>query len=420
MRRFGVIAGALLVGVIAVFAELDTAALSRDHPAIRYSTRPTSDPVAQLNRKIRDGAVSLVFDGPSGYLKSILKELNVPVESQMAVFSKTSRQLGLIEPHNPRTIFFNDSVVVAWMRGGFVELASLDPEQGAVFYTLEQQRRDNPQFIRHDDCLSCHQSEATLGIPGMMVRSMFTSPDGSPWLVLGGYTTDHRSPFEERWGGWYVTGNLGSLSHMGNTMINEPDAPDSTKVRQPSDIKSLNEKFDTTGYLTPYSDVAALLVFNHQMQMINLITRMGWESRIGLDGNSAEQGNLAQTARELVDYMLFIDETPIPAKLRGNSGFAEKFAALGPFDHQGRSLRQLALHRRLMQYPCSYMIYSDAFNALPARAKEALYGRMWQILSGRETGRKYAKLSSVDRETIVEILRDTKKDLPAYFRPVTN
>jgi hypothetical protein len=89
---------------------------------------------------------------------------------------------------------------------------------------------------------------------------------------------------------------------------------------------------------------------------------------------------------------------------------------LGPFDRQGRSLRQLNLDGRLMQYPCSYMIYSDAFNALPESAIALVYERLWQVLSGQDKDPRFAKLSMSDRQTVVEILRDTKKDLPNYFR----
>ena len=118
---------------------------------------------------------------------------------------------------------------------------------------------------------------------------------------------------------------------------------------------------------------------------------------------------------EFVDYLLFVDEAPMTARIEGTSGFAEKFAAYGPFDSKGRSLRQLNLDKRLMRYPCSYMIYSDAFNALVAQAKDAIYRRMWEVLSGQEMGKKYSRLSIEDRKAIVEILTETLKDLPDYF-----
>jgi hypothetical protein len=116
--------------------------------------------------------------------------------------------------------------------------------------------------------------------------------------------------------------------------------------------------------------------------------------------------------------MLFVDETPLAGKIEGTSGFTQKFSAEGPADARGRSLRQLDLERRLMRYPCSYMIYSQAFEALPAMAKDAVYRRMWEVLSGGDKQKPYDRLSLADRRAIVEILRDTKKDLPAYFQLV--
>jgi hypothetical protein len=409
----------LAAGATAALGGLDdTLAPPPDHPAISYFNylqHPGNDAVSELNRKLERGAVELRFENSSGYLRSVLGALHVPVESQIAVFSKTSLQAPLIEPANPRTIFFNDSVAVAWMRGGFMELASQDPEVGVIFHTLEQRLVDKPQFMRREDCLMCHISDASLGVPGMMVRSRFPAADGMPRLILGGYTTDQRSPFDERWGGWYVTGKTGALRHMGNTVFSSEDEAATIPVTIGN------------GYLAPYSDIAALLVFNHQMHMTNLLTRIGWEARAGAYDASHFMPNakrrdlpavLREAAKDLVDYLLFVDEAPLPGGIQSTSGFAEKFAAPGPADSKGRSFRQLDLGKRLLRYPCSYMIYTLAFDNLPGPARDAIYSRMWQILSGAEKGAKYERLSLEDRQAIVEILRDTKKGLPAYFQPV--
>jgi hypothetical protein len=230
-----------------------------------------------------------------------------------------------------------------------------------------------------------------------------------PKLILGGFATDHRSPLEERWGGWYVTGTTGTTRHLGNTMVagDEPAKP------VPAHLESLQGKFETSAYLSPYSDIAALMVFNHQIRMTNLIIRVGWEARAAPANQRTKI--LRDAAAELVDYLLFVDEAPLPAKMQGASGFAEWFAAQGPRDRHGRGFRQLDLENRLMRYPCSYMIYTPAFDSLPAEARAAIYQRMWEILSGREKGAKYARLSPADRQAIVEILRETKPGVPAYF-----
>src|SRR5579863_5790308 len=434
MRNNILVCGMLILAAsaAATFADLQGLFLpGLDHPAIQYHTRPTSDLVAKLNLDIQSGKVQLKFDGAQGYLRSVLEAMKVPVESQIVTFSKNSVQSYRISPKNPRTLFFNDAVTVGWVRGGFIELAAEDPEQGVIFYTLNQNESGKPQFVRRDNaCLGCHDSLNSAGVPGVLVRSVATAPDGRSFRWLGNYVTDHRSPLAQRWGGWYVTGNSGSIRHMGNTMIADPAKPDAIVTGPTLNLDNLKDKFDTDAYLSPYSDIVALLVFEHQMHMTNLISRIGWEARFAsFEAQSANRKDgqtatiptdlnppLSESANEIVDYMLFVDEAPLGGRIRGTSGFIEKFSAEGPFDGKGRSLRQFDLQRRMMRYTCSYMIYSDAFDALPMEARDAIYKRTWHILSGQEKDKRYSRLNRADRQAIVEILRKTKKDLPAYFQ----
>lgn len=396
----------MLLALLALWlADLDGVFRSPlSHPAIHYNAPAPNNVVAQLNRRLEGGEVQLKPEPVSGYLRSVLAALDVPIESQMAVFSKTSLMAQLIHPQNPRTIFFNDSVAVAWVRGEpFVEIAAEDPEQGVIFYTLDQRQSERPRLQRRDDCLHCHESYATLGVPGMLLRSVFPAPNGAPMRELGDFNTDHRSPLEQRWGGWFVTGRIGA-TNMGNMIMRQDDHPQTIAAR-----------VDTPDHLSPHSDVVALMVFEHQMHMINLLTRIGWEVRVAMHEQRDTHPLIRETARELVDYMLFVDEAPLGGKIEGSSGFAEKFAKQGPTDRRGRSLRQLDLEQRLMRYPCSYMIYSPAFDALPAPAKSAIYDCLWQVLSGKEKDAKYTRLTAADRTAIIEILRDTKKGLPQVF-----
>jgi hypothetical protein len=254
----------------------------------------------------------------------------------------------------------------------------------------------------------------------MLVRSNFIGPNLMTLRSLGSYNSDHRSPLEQRWGGWYVTGNSGSVRHMGNAIITDETQPESAVRPETLNLDSLKGKFDTNAFLSPYSDIVALMVFEHQMHIMNLFTRLGWQARYAQHpiGQSAHVGQnyLRKTTDDLVDYMLFVDEAPLANAIHGTSGFTEKFSGEGPHDNRGRSLRQLDLGRRLMRYPCSYMIYSEAFDSLPTEARQAVYDRMWQILSGKDRSPKYARLSLADRRAVVEILRETKKGLPDYFQ----
>ena len=407
------------------FAQLGDSSFEQlDHPAIDYINRAPRDPVAALNRRIQSGGVQLTFNAGSGYLPSLLKALDIPIESQVAVFSKTSTQMNLIHPRNPRMIYFNDLVSVAWVRGTFVlEIAAQDPEQGTIFYELDQQAADKPTLLRTRACLRCHHSLYTNGIPGRLMRSTLTAADGTT-LGWTRNASDHATPFDQRWAGWYVTGKVSGLPHLGNTFATSGEM---VPPGRSADADSLADKFDTTGYLAPYSDVVALLVLEHQSGLTNLLTRFDWETRAAAwEARPGAKPQVALVPRkpysvdaavnEIADYLLFVNESPLAARVQGTSGFAEWFAKQGPVDSRGRSLRQLDLEHRLLRYPCSYMIYSPIFDELPAQPREAIYKRMWQILSGEDKSEKYARLSAADRTAIVQILRDTKKGLPAYFR----
>ena len=395
---------------------------SRDHPAIQYTAGAVRNAASRLNEQLQAGDVHLEFDGRSGYLESLLAALEIPIESQVTVFSKTSRQASEISSHNPRAIYFSDSVAVAWVRDGdMLEVATQDRAQGTVFYTLPQTPTAAPQLTRTDQCLSCHLSWDTLGVPGLQVLSVAPlSPDPNAYAT--GFVSDHRGPLDQRWGGWFVTGEVGPVPHMGNVEVTDVAEPEATLGKVPPPLDALTGVFDLDGFPTAHSDVVALMVLEHQAHMTNLITRLGWEARrivfredaspVSEDG-SAEV--LEHAAAELVDYLLFVDEAPLSYPVRGSGGFAEQFASRGPRDRHGRSLRDFDLAARLFRYPCSYMIYTDAFDALPGVAKDAVYRRLWEVVSGQETSAPYARLLPVDRRAILEILRDTKPDLPEYF-----
>jgi hypothetical protein len=415
MQRRIAIAVALAGWIASVVAAQrpDVFVESMNHPAIAYLTGATDDAIAALNRRIREGEVALRFDEANGYLRSVLEALEVPVESQTLVFSPTSLQASAIQVDNPRALYFNDTVAIGWIRGAdLLEAAVQDPRQGVILYELAQEAGGTPQFRRNNECLQCHLAWDTLGVPGMLTLSTAPRLDDKAYAL--GFVTDHRSPFRERWGGWYVTGSHGSAGHMGNVPVAPEDRGKRLVASPTRELKSVEGIFDLTGYLTPHSDVVALLVLNHQAHAGNLITRLAWEARVAAAGGAGGAARVRDAAASLVDYFLFVDEIPLMT-VRGYSGFTETFSARGPRDGQGRSLRQLDLQRRLFRYRCSYMIYSPAFDALPPAARDAVYGRLWSVLSGQDRSPRYRSLSLADRRAIVEILRATKTGLPDVF-----
>ena len=398
-------------------AQFDNSPMDPEHPAVAYSSRSTTTLVDTLSDRLQSGQASLPFEPIAGHLRPLLEALDVRLDSQVVVFSKTSLQSDRIRAGNPRAIYFNDTVMVGWVRGGFIEIAAQDPQQGAVFYRVLQAQTGNTAIFRDNRCLQCHNSFATLGVPGFLAKSVPSAIDGSTLPWLGNGLTDHRSPINERWGGWFVTG-AGLSRHLGNAPVTDRNI-DEVRVEDVNvSLPNLRSRFDTTAYLSPHSDAVALLVFNHQLRMMNLLTRIGWEARtLAHTGRSeAASVSLRDLAIETVDYMLFVDEARLSG-VTGSSGFAESFRARGPRDSKGRSLRDLELKQRLFRHSCSYMIYSPAFEQLPAAAKSAIYARMWEVLSGAARGPKYSRLSAAERTAIVEILRETKTDLPASFSP---
>lgn len=380
------------------------------HPAIDYHSSALADPITALQRELAAGQAALDFDGPQGFLRSLLARLNIPVESQILLFSKTGIQHPFTNPDNPRALYFNDRVIVGYIPGApMLEVASHDPRQGLIFQTLPQQVGvgSPPRFVRPDRCLTCHLSANSLGVPGILVRSMFTEATGRTRPQLGSAIVDHRTPLEQRWGGWYVTGSHGPARHMGNAMVTvalergEDAISDRTLNRE-----ALDPRVDRTMYPAVSSDITALMVFDHQGHAMNMLTRLGWETRIALADGAADfsKGELLTLVNDAADYFLFVDEPALKAPVRGISKFAEVFGGAGPKDRQGRSLRELDLQTRLFKYRCSYMIYSPAFAALPAEARTALLGRMRDILKQR-------------RDTaVLEILDETLSD-PALLRP---
>lgn len=392
----------------------------RDHAAIQYSTVVTNDAISRLNDRITAGQQQFLHEDPQrGYLRSVLEALDISPTSQTLVFSANSLQREHISKKTPRALYFNDTVSVSWVKGAeSIEATVLDPMQGLQFYSLSQQLPSKPQFERRRNCLECHLMPQTYGVPGRFSMSQLPLSDKQSDYAQG-WGVNHGTPIEDRWGGWYVTGSKVPTRHLGNVPVSH--VPVSyVRAEVAPKLETVAEEFDASSYLTPHSDVVALLLMNHQQHMTNLLIRLGWEARVAAHSVAATsaQPEFQSTVRSLVDYMLFVDEAPLPSKVEGLSGFTQYFESKGPHDSKGRSLRQFDLTRRMMRFPCSFMIYTEAFDVLPAPAKAAVYARLWEILSGKEREATYKTLSAADRRAILEILRETKSGLPAYFRQV--
>jgi hypothetical protein len=419
----------LLLALLAP-AALSAGPLDLDLPPIRYGTTAPTDPVAHLQRTVHTGKTVLSTDDSHGYLGAVLKELDVPLSSQVLVFSRTSLQRGRISPKTPRAIYFNDDITVGYChRGDVLEIASSDAQLGTVFYTVDQDPQVRKPIVRQTErCLLCHGSSSTQGIPGHLIRSVFPDRTAEPVFARGTRRVDHSTPFSERWGGWYVTGTSGKQTHLGNKIYGRGLDPKPTDGVNITDLKTY---FTIGNYLTSHSDLVALMVLEHQCEghnrlaRANLLTRMALAEQAGINKalelppDEPIEGitrRIGWVCESVVEYLLFADEAPLEEAIAGTSRFAKDFAARGPFDSKGRTLRTFDLRTRLFKTPLSYLIYSRAFEGLPPQAKARVYQRLWEVVSGKDRSKPFAHLSDEDRKTIREIVFDTKKNLPVYWK----
>lgn len=392
-----------------------------DDPAIQYDQRPSHDPVARLDERLRDGKARLDYAPKGlGYLPSLLAQLGINIDSQTLVFSRTSIQSAHISPAAPRAIYFNDDVAVGYVQeGDLLELTALDAEQGVLLYTLSNAKTNEPRIGRENDCLRCHQGLATLAVPGLLISSVHPRSDDPGEGHGSAFVTDDRTPLKQRWGGWYVTGSTGAQFNLGNNVTLADPLHAGSAANGVQNVTSLEKFVDTSRYLAPTSDVVALMTLEHQSRMTNLLVRVGWDARIAAAAHKTPEAirrEMEPEVEELVTYMLFADEAPLSSPVTGVSRFTKTFAQRGPRDSQGRSLRDFDLRTRLFRYPLSYMIYSAAFDGLPEIAREQIYARLYDVLSGKDQGPKFARISADDRKAVLTILRDTKPSLPAYWR----
>jgi hypothetical protein len=407
------------VGALCVLAAPLAAALGQQAPA----TPPPADPIERLQRQLDGEPAPLRREAGRGYLRDVLRRLKIPISSQTLVFSQTSVQRGLISPQTPRAIYFNDDSYVAWIPyTPKLELATLDSQSGAVFYTLEQSAA-RPRFVRQTQaCMECHSTTRTADMPSLLMRSMFVEPSGQPRYFNRNYHPTDASPWTERFGGWYVTGTYGGMRHLGNLLTRTIEEVDRPNLEAGANRTRLPGTVDPSLYLSPHSDVVALLVLQHQVNVHNRIARAGLETQTALDyerelGGTVERGSdghtasthrrIRQAAEPLVKALLFSGEAPLTAPVVGTSTFARDFGAGGPRDRRKRSLRELDLRRRLLRYPCSHLIYSEQFAALPPLARDYVFGRLREILAGRDTSGEFSHLSPTDRTALREILTDT-------------
>lgn len=391
-----------------------TPPLDFEEEPINYNSAAPQNMITELQKELDANKKTWKYADDFGYLIPLLKELKIPISSQMLTFAKTSMQRPLIGTERPRSIYFNDDAYVGYVQDGLIEMMVSDEKLGLVFYTLEQTSAQ-PQFQRQvARCMTCHSSTRTKNVPGLLVRSMFVDPKGLPVISAGSFRTDHASPLSKRWGGWYVTGTHGKTTHMGNFHL-----PSSKRPKKPientagTNISDLSKLTNITAYPAPHSDIVALMVFEHQIDAQNFMIRTNYAWQIDAHRGEEQKADAVwkREAEQLMKHLLFVGEAKLKFPIQGTSTFADEFAGRGPFDSEGRSLRHFDLQQRLFKSPCSYMIYSAAFQSLPLPVRTHVYEQLHQILTGTDQSNEYADLTFSDRQNLLSMLPETVPEL---------
>lgn len=390
--------------------------LEYEESPVKYNEKIPADAVAQLQHRLSTGETKLAYDEQFGYLPALLAAFKIPRSSQALVYSKTSLQISFITPDNPRALYFNDDVYIGYIPGApALEVAAVDPKLGGTFYRFDNEETRRPHFVRDQDCLRCHGAERTMGVPGFVVRSIGTDETGQIDSQTEVTNIDHCTRFADRWAGWYVTGTHGAQAHRGNLVGAKAFARAEKEPNYLGNLADLREFISVKKYLRPTSDIVSLMVLEHQAKMHNYITRLIYEAQqmMSMYGHIRY---LKQQENAFLRYLLFTEEAPLTAPVSGDPQYAQDFTAFGPFDGKGRSLREFDLHTRLFKHPCSFLIYSEQFDNLPTVMRDELLLRLHAILTGEDHDPQFAALDDKERRAILEILRETKPTLPAYWR----
>lgn len=383
-----------------------------DRAPILYSDTPATDRLSKLAAALESGEMSFKGQGGLDRLKFVLKELDVPLESQVLLFSKTSLQNPLIEPGNPRAVFFSENAYVGYVPGGAVEVIVQDPVIGPVFYVVDAGAKGEPRIERDtNQCMTCHATSRTENVPGMMIRSVFADEGGHPLLHLGSTDVTHTTPLPDRWGGYYVTGRS-TLPHLGNRTFEE----NGDLSPKPSDLVDLSGKIDVSKYPRPTSDIVSLLVLEHQCRLHSILNAASLNYRrsrhfseiIDPDGDpdNGSAGSVAESwAKTITEWIFYKDEADLDEGVEGDPAFEKAFAARFPRTADGKSLADFRLYGHIFKHRCSYMVYSDAFQNLPPTLKKLVLKKMRATLAGQNADIDWLGVS--ERKKISAILEET-------------
>jgi len=324
--------------------------------------KTSRDPVAILWERISLGQVRMDVASPQAFLRQLLLELEIPVASQVLVFSKTSLQNSLISPATPRAIDFSEEAYAGWCQDGLFELIGIDPENGPQFYTLSfpYLRGEKPELATSETCVSCHESSRTEGVKGMLVRSVYTDENRATAASRRQFRQRTRESIARALGRLvcHRTPRCGSAHGQRDRPRDRERSPSRPHQRRECDRPG--ELLPTRPYLTNSSDLVALMVLEHQCTMHNLITGAGRSTREAMarqrdlqkafgepvtdvpEGSAA--GVIHNQAEKLLKHLLYCGEYALQDDgVDGGDAFQEAFRSNRHESKDGRSLKDFQL-----------------------------------------------------------------------------
>lgn len=382
-----------------------------------YLDAQPKDRFAELQEKVQQGEVKLDTSNDKAFLSSLLEALNIPITSQIMVFSASSLQSEIINPRNPRSLYFNEDTYLGWVPGGLVEIIAADPEMGPMFYVYDRLQPGGPVpgVQRSTKCMNCHAGNATRRLPGLIAESLLVSQAGSSLETYRRDVQGHQIPLEDRFGGWHLTGDHHLSSHKANVMgLAQNRKIEKTPV-PPGQFSDLGL------HLLPTSDILPHLIHEHQIGFENRLVyaiytlrQLKHENR-GLLG-AAAKAEIEERAQEMARYIMFADEAKFPSRgITGDPAYAQDFLRDRKLTEAGLSLKDFDMRTRMFKHRCSYMLYTDTWKQAPKELKERIYYHMALYLRDQPDAH-HAHLAPAERMAVRGILKETMNDLPAWWR----
>jgi hypothetical protein len=382
-----------------------------------YLEAQPKDRFAELQEKVQKGEVKLDTTNDKAFLTSLLEALNIPISSQIMVFSASSLQSEIINPRNPRSLYFNEDTYIGWVPNGLVEIIAADPEMGPIFYVYDRLRPGGPVpgVQRSTKCMNCHAGNATRRLPGLIAESLLVSQAGSSLETYRRDVQGHQIPLEDRFGGWHLTGDHNLSSHKANVMGLARNGKIEKTAVPPGQFSDLGL------HLLPTSDILPHLIHEHQIGFENrlvyaiyTVRQLKHENRGMLGG--AAKAEIEERAQELARYIMFADEAKFPSRgITGDPAYAQDFLRDRKVTKAGLSLKDFDMKTRMFKHRCSFMLYTDTWKQAPKELKERIYYHMALYLR-EQPDSQHAHLSPPERMAIRGILKETMTDLPAWWR----